>query len=117
MSDGGFLIRVMEGDVLFVGGALGSSDGWHAATAGRGTCGRLRVDVIEDASGEPRVDEATTSLEQGVVVHPNVLFQGFETHVERGASSGLRAEPHDFRCDPWVVNGVDVLIHEFLQAV
>jgi len=63
VPDSGLLIWVMERDVIFVGRALGSSDGWHAAAAGRGTCGRLRVDIIEDASGEPCVDEATTCLE------------------------------------------------------
>jgi len=101
----------MEGDIIFVGRALGSSDGWHAAAAGRGTRGRLRIYVIEDASGEPRVDETTTCLEQGVVVHSDVLFQGLESCAERGASSCLGAEPYDFRCDSGVVDGVDVLIH------
>ena len=35
------LIRVMEGDVVFVGRTLSPSDGRHAAAAGRGTCGGL----------------------------------------------------------------------------
>ena len=111
VSDCGLLVWVMEGDIVFVGRALGSSDGWHATAAGRGTRGRLRIYVIEDASGEPRVDETTTCLEQGVVVHSDVLFQGLESCAERGASSSLGAEPYDFRCDPGVVDGVDVLIH------
>src|SRR5882757_9413929 len=99
VPNSGLLVRVMEGDVVFVGRALGSSDGWHAAATGRGTCGRLRVDVIKDASGEPRVDEATTRLEQGVVVHSDVLLQGLESGAERGPSGGLGAESYNFRCD------------------
>src|SRR5882672_3367427 len=76
VADGRFLIWVVEGDVVFVGRTLGPSDGWHATATGRGAPGRLRVDVVKNASGEPRMDEAATSLEQGVVVHSNVLFQG-----------------------------------------
>jgi len=74
VSDRRLFVRVVEGNVVLVRRALSSLDGWHAATAGRGTCGRLRVDVVKNASGEPRMDETTTGLEQGVVVHPNVLF-------------------------------------------
>jgi len=62
------------------------------------------------------VDETTTCLKQGVVVHPDVLFQGLEPCAERGVPSGLGAEPYDFRCDPRVVDSVDVFIHEFLKA-
>src|SRR5712671_2505673 len=80
-------IRVVKGDVLFVGRALGSTDGWHAAT-GRGTSGGFRVDVVKNASGESRVYETATGLEQCVVVHLNVLFQGLEMCVVRGTSSG-----------------------------
>ena len=54
-----------------------------------GTSGRLRVNIIKDASGEPRVYETAMGLEQGVVVHPDVLFQGLEACAERGAPSGL----------------------------
>ena len=114
VSDGRLLVWVMEGDVVFIGRALSSLNGWHATAMGRGACGGLRVNVVENASGEPCVDETATGLEQGVVVHSDVLFQGLETRVERGASCGLRSEPHDFRSDPWVVDGVDMLVHEFL---
>ena len=106
----------MEGDVVFVGRALSSSNSGHAATVDGGTGGRLRVDVIKDASGEPRVYETMTGLEQGVVVHSDVLFQGLETRAECGASGGLRTESHDLCCDTRIVYGVDVSIHEFLQA-
>ena len=111
VPDGGLLIWVVEGDVVFIRRSLGSSDGWHAAPTGRGTRGRLRVDIIEDASGEPCMDKATTCLEQGIVVHSDVLFQGLEPCTERGASGGLGAESYDFRCDSGVVNSVDMLIH------
>src|SRR5712675_3266730 len=116
VSDGGPFVRVVERDVVLVRRALSSSDGGHATTAGRGTCGRLRVYIIKDASGEPRVDEVTTCLKQGVVVHSDVLFQGLESCTERGAPSGLGAEPYDFRCDPRVVDSMDVFIHEFFKA-
>src|SRR5712671_2366426 len=116
VSNGCLFIRVVEGDVVFVRRALSSPDGWHAAATGRGACGRLRIDVVKYASREPRVDETSTGLEQGVVVHSDVLFQGLETRVERGAPCGLRAEPHDLRSDPRVVDGVDMLIHEFFQV-
>jgi len=112
----GPLIRVVEGDVVFVRRALCPSDCGHATATDGGTSGRLRVDVIKNASGEPRVYETTTGLEQGIVVHSNVLFQGLETRVERGAPCDLGAESHDFRGDPRVVDGVDMLIHKFFQA-
>src|SRR5712672_770629 len=86
VSNGRLFIRVMEGDVVFVGRALSPSDGWHAATASRGACGRLRVDIVEDASGEPCVDETSAGLEEGVVVHPYVFFQGLKACAIRGAS-------------------------------
>src|SRR5712671_1952126 len=111
VPNSGIFIWVVEGNVVFIGRALGSSDGWHAAATGRGTCGRLRVDIIENASGEPRVDEATTRLEQGIIVHSDVLFQGLESRAKRGPSSGLGAEPYDFCCDSGVIDGVDVLVH------
>jgi len=57
-----------------------------------------------------------TRLEQGVVIHSDVLFQGLESRAECGALSGLGAEPYNFRCDPRIVDGVDMLIHEFLEA-
>src|SRR5712671_4805730 len=116
VSDGGPFVRVVERDVILVRGTLSSSDGGHATTVGRGTCGRLQVYVMKDASGEPRVDETTTCLEQGIVVHSDVLFQGLESCAERGAPSGLGAEPYNFCCDPRVVDGVDVFIHEFFKA-
>src|SRR5712671_6536211 len=116
VSNGRLFIWVVEGDIVFVRRALCSSDGWHAAATGRGSCGRLRVDIVKNASGEPRVDEMSTGLEQGVVVHPDVLFQGLEARIEHGASCGLGAEPYDFRSDPRVIDGVDVLVHEFFQA-
>src|SRR5712672_3481740 len=115
LSNGRLFIWVMEGNVVFVGRALSSSDGWHAATTGRGTCGRLRINVVEYASGEPRVDETSTGLEQGVVVHSYVLFQGLETRAIRGTSCGLGAEPYDFRGDPRVIDGVNVLVHKLSQ--
>src|SRR5712672_2524035 len=111
VSNSRLFIWVVEGDIVFVGRTLGPSDGWHATATGRGTRGRLQVNVVKNASGEPRMDETATGLEQGVVVHSNVLLQGLETRAERGASCGLGAEPHNFRSDPWVVDGVDVLIH------
>src|SRR5712671_4169886 len=106
----------MEGDIVFVGRTLRSSDCWHATTTDRGTSGRLRVDIIKDASGEPRVYEMTTGLEQGVVIHPDVLFQGLKACAERGTPSGLRTESHDFCCDTGIIYGVDVSVHELLQA-
>jgi len=39
-----------------------------------------------------------------------------ESCAERGASSNLGAESYDLRCDSRVVDGVDVLIHEFFKA-
>src|SRR5712671_6078923 len=86
VPDGRLFVWVVKGDIIFVRRALCSSDGWHAAATGRGGRGRLRIDVVKNASGEPRVDETSTGLEQGVVVHSDVLFQGLETCVERGAS-------------------------------
>src|SRR5712671_2449543 len=109
-------IRVVKGDVIFIGRALGSTDGRHAAATGRGTSGRLRVNVVKNASGEPRMYETAMGLEQCVVVHSDVLFQGLETCVVCGTSGSLRTESHDFRCDPGVVDGVDVLVHKFFQA-
>src|SRR5712671_6142402 len=73
VSNSRLLIWVMQGDVVFVGRALSSSDCGHAAATGRGSCGRLRIYVVKNASGEPRMNEAATGLEQGVVVHPDVL--------------------------------------------
>src|SRR5712675_2015293 len=116
VSNGCFFVRVMEGDVVFVGRALGPSDGWHAAATGRGTRGRLRIDVVEYASGEPRVDETSAGLEQGVVVHSYVLFQGLKTCAVRGVSCGLRAEPYDLCGDSRVVDGVDMFVHKFFQV-
>src|SRR5712671_3237807 len=116
VSNGRLFIRVMEGDVVFVGRALSPSDGWHAAATGRGTCGGLRINVVKYASGEPRVDEASTGLEQGVVVHSYVLFQGLKTCAVRGVSCGLRAEPYDLCGDSRVVDGVDMFIHKFFQV-
>src|SRR5712675_3106464 len=112
----GSLVRVVEGDVVFVRRALRSSDCWHATTTDRGTIGRLRVDIVKDASGEPRVYETATGLEQGVVVHPNVLFQGLETRAECCASGGLRTESHDLCGDTGIVYGMDVSVHELFQA-
>src|SRR5712671_6653820 len=89
VADGCLFVRVMERDVVFIGRSLSSPDGWHAMATGRGTCGRFRVYVIKDASGEPRMDETATGLEQGIVIHSDVLFQGLEACVERGASGGL----------------------------
>ena len=68
VSDGGLFVWVVERDVVLVRRALSSSDGGHATTASRGACGRLRVYIIKDTSGEPRVDETTTRFEQGIVV-------------------------------------------------
>src|SRR5712671_1471426 len=85
----GPLVQVMEGDVVFVGRALSSSDSWHTTATGRGTGGRLRVNVVKNASGEPRMYETATGLEQGVVVHPDVLFQGLEACAEHGAPGGV----------------------------
>src|SRR5712675_1362603 len=112
----GPLVRMVEGDVVFIGRALSSSDCWHATTMDGGTGGRLRVYIVKDVSGEPRVYETATGLEQGVVVHPNVLLQGLEACAERGAPSGLRAESHDLCCDTGIVYGMDVSVHELLQA-
>ena len=81
-----------------------------------GTGGRLRVDIIKDASGEPRVYETAMGLEQGIVVHSDVLFQGLEACVEYGAPTGLRAESHDLCCDTGIVYGMDVSVHKLFQA-
>jgi len=62
------------------------------------------------------VYETATGLEQGVVVHSDVLFQGLEVCAERGVPSGLRMESHDFCCDTRVIDGVDVSVHELFQA-
>src|SRR5712671_7356479 len=82
----------------------------------RGTGGRLRVNIIEDASGGPHMYEMTPSFEQGIVVHPDVLFQGLEMRVECGASGGLGTEPYDLCRDSGVVDCVDMLIHELFEA-
>src|SRR5712671_4402378 len=74
VSNGCLFIWVVEGDVVFVRRALSSPNGWHAAATGRGACRRLRVDVVKYASREPRVDETSTGLEQGIVVHSDVFF-------------------------------------------
>src|SRR5712671_2290590 len=116
VSNGCLFVRVMEGDVVFVGRALSPSDGWHAAATGRGTCGRLRIDIIKYTSGEPRVDDTSAGLEQGVVVHSYVLIQGLKTCAVRGVSCGLRAEPYDLCGDSRVVDGVDMFIHKFFQV-
>ena len=107
---------MVEGDVVFVGRALSSSDCWHAMAMDGGTSGRLRVDVIENASGEPRVDEMSLGLEQGIVIHPDVLFQGLEVCAERGMPTGLQMESHDLCCDTGIIDGVDVSVHELFQA-
>src|SRR5712671_2774603 len=106
----------MEGDVVFVGRALRSSDCWHATTTDWGTSGGLQVNVVKNASGEPCVYKTMASLEQGVVVHSNVLFQGLEACVERGTPSGLRPESYDLCCDTGIIYGVDVLVYELFQA-
>ena len=72
--------------------------------------------LLKNASGEPRMYETTTCLEQSVVVHPNILFQGFEARVERCASGGLRTESHDLCRDTGIVDSVDVSIHELFQS-
>jgi len=112
----GSFVQVMEGDIVFIWRTLSSSYGRHVATANRGTSGRLRVDVIENASGEPRVDETSLGLEEGIVVHPDVLFQGLKVCVECGTPTGLRTESHNLCCDTGIIYGVDVLVHKFLQA-
>ena len=53
-------------------------------------------------------------LEQGVVVHPDVLFQGLKAGAERGTLGGLGMESHDLCCDSGVVDHMDMLIYEFL---
>jgi len=85
----GSSVRVVEGDIVFVRRALSSSHSGHAAMTDWGTSRRLRIDVIEYASGKPRVDETSPGLEQGVVIHSNVLFQGLEACTEHGAPGGL----------------------------
>ena len=60
--------------------------------------------------------ETMTGLEQCVVVHPNVLFQGLETRAECCASGGLRTESHDLCGDTGIVNSVDVSVHELFQG-
>ena len=60
--------------------------------------------------------EAVTGLEQGIVVHSDVLLQGLEVCVERGAPTGLRSKSHNFRGDPRVVYGVDVSVHKLFQV-
>jgi len=107
---------VVEGDVIFVGRALSSSNSWHATATDGGTSRRLQVNVIKDASGEPRVYETATGLKQGIIVHPNVLFQGLEVCAERGVPGGLRTESHDLCCDTGIIDGVDVSVHKFFQA-
>ena len=88
-SDCCLFIWVVKGDVIFVGRALGSTDGWHAAATGRGASGRLQVDIVKNVSGEPHVYETATGLEQCIVVHLDVLFQGLEMCVVRGTSGSL----------------------------
>jgi len=61
------------------------------------------------------VDETSTGLEQGVVVHSYVLFQGLEARAICGAPCGLRTEPYDFCRDSRVVDSVDMFVHEFFQ--
>src|SRR5712671_156197 len=100
----GFLVGMVEGDLVFVGRALSSSNGGHSSFPSGGTGGWLCVNIVEDASGEPRMDEAATGFEQRIVVHSYVLFQGLQACVERSAPSGLRAKPYDFRCDSRVVD-------------
>src|SRR5712675_1170803 len=112
----GPLVRVVEGDIVFIRRALSSSDCWHATATDGGTGGRLRIDIVKDASGEPHMYETMTGLEQGVVVHSDVLFQGLEACAERGTPSGLRTESHDFCCDTGIVYGVDVSVHKLFQA-
>jgi len=41
VSNGRLLVWVVEGDIVFIGRALGPSDGWHATATGRGARGRL----------------------------------------------------------------------------
>jgi len=106
----------MEGDVVFIWRALSSSDCWHTVAADRGTSRRLQVDVVEYASGEPHVYKTATGLEQGVIVHPDVLFQGLEACTECGVPTGLWMESHDLCCDTGIVYGVDVSVHKLFQA-
>ena len=56
-------VRVVEGDIIFVGRALCSSHRGHASTANWGTGGRLRINVIKNTSGEPCMYEMVTGLE------------------------------------------------------
>jgi len=92
------------------------SDSWHAAAAGRGTCGGLRIDISEYAGGEPCVDETSAGLEQGIVIHPYVLFQGLETRVITWRVLWFARGTLRPRSDSRVVNGVDMFIHKFLQV-
>ena len=104
---------MVERDIVLIRGTLCPSNGWHAVMTDWWTGGRLRIDVVEYASGEPHMYETAMSLEQGIVVHSDVLLQGLKAHVESGVLAGLRTESHDLRGDAWVVNGVDVSVHEF----
>jgi len=81
---------------------------------GRGSSRRLCVNIVKNACREPCVYEATMGLEQGVVVHPDVLFQGLKAGAERGTLGGLGMESHDLCCDSGVVDHMDMLIYEFL---
>jgi len=57
------LIRVVEGDVIFIRRALCSSLRGHVSMANWGTGGRLRINVIKNTSGEPCMYEMVTGLE------------------------------------------------------
>jgi len=107
---------VVEGDVIFVWRALSTSNCGHTTLTDGGTSGRLQVNVIKNAGGEPCMYETAMGLEQGVIVHSDVLFQGLEACAEHGTPTGLRAESHDLCCDTGIVYGVDVSVHELLQA-
>ena len=60
--------------------------------------------------------ETSLGLKEGIVVHPDVLFQGLEAHAEHSTPTGLRTELHDLCCDTGIVYGMDVSVHELLQA-
>jgi len=63
LTERGLLVWVVEGDVVFVRRALSSSDGGHTSLSDGGTGGWLRIDVVKNASGEPRMDETAMGLE------------------------------------------------------
>jgi len=116
LAGGWSFVQVVEGDVVFVGRALSSSHHGHVSAMNWGTRGRLQINVVENARGEPRVDQVVTGLEQCVVVHPNVLFQGLEACCVRCAPGSLGSEAYNFRGDAWVTNGVDMLVHQLLEV-